>query len=206
MNTAKSKEQARASLYKAVVIGGSAGGIEGLTSIFAAIPSDFELPILLVQHLHPSDDGHFWRHLALLTCLKVIEPFDKEKIKQGCVYVAPANYHMLVDRNATISLSVDEKVNWSRPSIDVLFESAAGAWKEAVIAVLLSGASSDGAKGMHSVREAGGLTIAQDPNEAEYPLMPRSAIDLQAAHKVDRAEQIGRLLAGFGSMERHDKR
>ena len=185
--------------FRAVVIGGSAGGVEGLTAIFAALPSDFELPVLVVQHLHPSDDGAFARHLALITRLPVVEPCDKERIERGRVYAAPANYHMLVDRNGTISLSVDEKVNWSRPSIDVLFESAAIAWGEAVIAVLLSGASADGAKGMRSVREAGGLTIAQDPDDAGYPFMPQSAIDVQAADKVLKAEEIGRMLAELGS-------
>ena len=200
MRTTQSQQQDRVSRYKAVVIGGSAGGVESLMVILAELPSDFELPILLVQHLHPSDDGSFSQHLARLTSLKVVEPYDKETIRHGRVYVAPANYHMLVDRNGTISLSVDEKVNWSRPSIDVLFESAASAWKEAVIAVLLSGASSDGTKGMQSVRKAGGLAIAQDPNEAEYPLMPKSAIDVQAVDKVYRAEKIGRLLADFGAI------
>ena len=185
--------------FRAIVIGGSAGGVEGLTAIFAALPADFELPVLVVQHLHPSDDGAFARHLARVTRLTVVEPCDKERIERGRVFAAPANYHMLVDRNGTISLSVDEKVNWSRPSIDVLFESAAVAWGEAVVAVLLSGASADGAKGMRSVREAGGLTIAQDPVEAEVPLMPQSAIDTGAVDKVLRADEIGRRLVELGS-------
>ena len=188
--------------FRAIVIGGSAGGVEGLTAIFAALPADFELPVLVVQHLHPSDDGAFARHLARVTRLTVVEPCDKERIERGRVYAAPASYHMLVDRNGSISLSVDEKVNWSRPSIDVLFESAAIALGEAVVAVLLSGASVDGAEGMHAVREAGGLTIAQDPEDAEYPLMPQSAIDVQAADKVLQAEEIGRLLAELCARER----
>ena len=174
----------------------------GLTAILAALSADFELPVLVVQHLHPSDDGAFARHLARVTRLTVVEPCDKEQIEGGRVYAAPANYHMLVDRNGSISLSVDEKVNWSRPSIDVLFESAAIALGEAVVAVLLSGASVDGAEGMHAVREAGGLTIAQDPEDAEYPLMPQSAIDVQAADKVLQAEEIGRLLAELCARER----
>jgi len=188
--------------YKAIVIGCSAGGFEGLTAIFAALPSDFEVPVLLVQHLHPSDDGGFARHLARVTRLVVVEPCDKERIERGRVYIAPANYHMLVDRNETISLSVDEKVNLSRPSIDVLFESAAIAWRQEVVAVLLSGASADGAKGMLSVRKAGGFTIAQDPDEAEYPMMPLSAIDGQAVDKVLPKEKIGRLLADLAAIEK----
>ncbi len=186
--------------FRAVVMGGSAGGVEGLTAIFAALPADFDLPVLVVQHLHPSDDGAFARHLARVTRLTVVEPCDKERIERGRVYAAPANYHMLVDRNRTISLSVDEKVNWSRPSIDVLFESAAVAWGEAVVAVLLSGASADGAKGMRSVREAGGLTIAQDPDEAEHPLMPQSAIDAGGVGEILGLKEIGQRLIELAGM------
>ncbi len=156
----------------------------------------------MVQHLHPSDDGAFARHLARVTRLPVVEPCDKERIDRGHVYVAPANYHMLVDRDGTIGLSVDAKVNWSRPSIDVLFESAAIAWRDAVVAVLLSGASADGAQGMLAIRDAGGLTVVQDPAEAGYPFMPQSAIDAQAAENVLRAGEIGRLLAELGSRKK----
>ncbi len=189
-------------IFRAVVIGGSAGGIKGLTAIFSLLTKDLELPVLVAQHLHPDDNGAFARHLARLTSLMVVEPWDKDRIEGGRVYVAPANYHMLVERNGTISLSVDERVNWSRPSIDVLFDSAAVAWGEAVVAVLLSGASADGAKGMLSVREAGGLTVAQDPDDAEYPFMPKSAIDAKAAEKVLQAKEIGRLLITLGPRQR----
>jgi two-component system chemotaxis response regulator CheB len=168
------------------------------------LTSDFEVPVFVVQHLHPSDDGAFARHLSRISRLIVVEPCDKERIECGRIYAAPANYHMLVNRNGTISLSVDEKVNWSRPSIDVLFESAANAWREGVVAVLLSGASADGAKGMRSVKEAGGLTIAQDPASAEISLMPQSAIDAKAADKVLQAEEIGRLLAEIGANQQYD--
>jgi two-component system chemotaxis response regulator CheB len=106
---------------------------------------------------------------------------------------------MLVERTGSIGLSAGEKVNWSRPSIDVLFESAASAWGEVTIAVLLSGANSDGTKGMLSIREVGGLTIAQDPTCAEHSLMPQSAIDTQAVDKVFPAEEIGRFLVEIGA-------
>jgi len=185
--------------YRAVVTGGSSGAVEALTAILSALPQDFELPVLVVQHLHPSDDGAFARHLAGATLLSVVEPCDKERIERGCVYTAPANYHMLVERNGTISLSVDERVNWSRPSIDVLFESAARAWGESVIAVILSGANADGAKGMLAVRDAGGLTLAQDPAKAETPVMPKAAIDAGAVEKVLGVEEIGKLLTDLGT-------
>ncbi|MFH1572417.1 MAG: chemotaxis protein CheB, partial [Acidobacteriota bacterium] len=113
MRTTETQQPACAVHYKGIVIGGSAGGVEGLTAIFAALPSDFKLPVLVVQHLHPGDHGSFARHLARITQLTVVEPCDKERIERGRVYAAPAKYHMLVERNGTISLSVDEKVNWS---------------------------------------------------------------------------------------------
>ena len=182
-------------------MGSSAGGGEALDAIFTELPTDFTPPVLVVQHLHRSDDGYFTRRLALTTPLPVIEPCDKERIECGRVYAAPANYHMLVEREYTISLSVDEPVNWSRPSIDVLFESAARAWGALVVAVILSGASADGAQGMRMVKAAGGLTIAQDPAEAEAPLMPRSAIDTGAVDHVLAAAEIGRLLAELGAKD-----
>lgn len=184
--------------YKAIVIGGSAGGVEALETILPALPENFGLPILVVQHLHPSDDGSFARHLARASRLPVVEPCDKERIEPGRVYAAPANYHMLVERDGTISLSVDKRVNWSRPSIDVLFESAARAWREAVIAVILSGANADGTEGMRAVKSAGGLTIAQDPAGAGNPVMPRAAIDAGAVAEVLGMEEIGRRLVEIG--------
>ncbi|MDO8805130.1 MAG: chemotaxis protein CheB [Elusimicrobiota bacterium] len=183
--------------YKAVVIGGSAGGVEALGIILAALPAGFALPVLVVQHLHPSDDGGFASHLGRLARLAVVEPCDKEIIERGKIYTAPANYHMLAERDGTIGLSVDERVNWSRPSIDVLFESAALAWGAGVVAIILSGASADGAKGMLAVREAGGLTIAQDPAGAGSPAMPQAAIAAGGVLEVLKAEDVGRLLAGL---------
>ena len=184
--------------YRAVVVGGSAGGLKALVGVLAGIPADFGSPVLVVLHLHPSDDGMLAQHLARETMLRVIEPCDKEPIEPGCVYVAPADYHMLVERSGTIALSIDEKVNWSRPSIDVLFESAASAWKASVIAILLSGANSDGTKGAQAVKTAGGLVFAQDPEEAEFPFMPRAAIDSGVVDKVLRSGEMGRALAEFG--------
>lgn len=191
--------------YQVVVIGGSAGGGEAFEVILAALPKEFELPILVVQHLHSSDDGAFAVRLAHRAQREVVEPCDKERIERGRVYIAPANYHMLVERDGTISLSVDERVKWSRPSIDVLFESAALAWGTAVIAVILSGASADGADGMRAVKDAGGLTVAQDPASAEHPVMPQAAIDRGVVDEVLRPEDIGRRLAGLGVMAKRDQ-
>ncbi len=170
--------------YEAVVLGGSAGGFKVFSAIVDALPLDFALPVLLVQHLHHDDDGAFAEHLGAVSKLPVIEPCDKELITGGRVYVAPAGYHMLVEQNGTIALSIEEKVNWSRPSIDVLFESAARIWGEWVVAVILSGASNDGAAGIQAIKRAGGLTIAQRPESAEYPFMPQAAINSGAVAEV----------------------
>jgi two-component system chemotaxis response regulator CheB len=180
--------------YRAVVTGGSSGGVDALITVLSQVPEDFALPVLVVQHLHPSDGGSFAAHLARETALPVIEPCDKEPIEPGRVYTAPANYHMLVEDPGSIALSVDEKVNWSRPSIDVLFESAAVAWGRGVIAVLLSGASTDGTKGLAAIRDAGGVALVQDPDTAETPLMPRSAVLAGEADEIRKPEDLGKRL------------
>lgn len=182
---------------QAVVMGGSAGGFKAFSAILEALPGDFALPVLLVQHLHRDDDGAFASHLATKSKLPVIEPCDKEPIAGGHVYIAPAGYHMLVEQNGTIALSTEEKINWSRPSIDVLFESAARFWGERVMAVILSGASNDGTSGILAVKAAGGLTIAQKPDSAEYPLMPQSAIESGAVDEVLLIEEIIFRIAGL---------
>jgi two-component system chemotaxis response regulator CheB len=178
----------------AIVMGGSAGGIEALIAILAPLPAGFALPLLIVQHLNASDGGCFAQQLARAIQLPVSEPSDKERIEPGRVYTAPANYHMLVEDGNTISLSVDDKVNWSRPSIDVLFASAARAWKSSLTAIILSGASADGAEGIRAVKAVGGLTIAQNPLHIGYPFMPQAAIATGAVDEVLDVDRIGRRL------------
>jgi two-component system, chemotaxis family, protein-glutamate methylesterase/glutaminase len=185
--------------YQAIVIGGSAGSTVIVEEILSQLSADFRVPIFVVQHLHESDDGGFAKHLARTCQLKVLVPCDKQPIEKGCVYVAPANYHMLLERNKTIALSIDEKVNWSRPSIDVLFESAAHAYGTNLIAVILSGANADGAKGMTTVKEFGGLTIAQLPESAESPVMPQASIELSNPDYIRKPEEIANLLVELGT-------
>lgn len=187
--------------YKAIVIGGSTGGFNALASILGSLPADFSLPILVVLHLHANYNEGFAEHLARETQLSVIEPCDKQVMLPGCVYTAPANYHMLLERDGSIVLSVDEKVNWSRPSIDVLFESAARTWQENVIAVLLSGANKDGMQGMLALHEAGACTLAQDPTSAESPVMPQAAITAGAIDEVLSTESIGKRLTALALPE-----
>ena len=164
--------------YKCIVIGVSAGGLEALTKIFTKLPEDFPLPILVVQHIHKSQNGYFITHHNSKCVLKVKEAEEKEKILPGNIYFAPPDYHLLVEDDETLALSTDEKVNYSRPSIDVLFESAADVYKENLIGIILTGANNDGTEGMKIIKQKGGFTIAQDPKDAEFAIMPQAAIDI----------------------------
>lgn len=185
--------------YRAVVIGGSAGGMATLSTVLEVLREDFGLPILIAQHLHPTDSGYLAVHLDGLSALVVKEARDKEPVMVGHVYLAPANYHLLVEKDETLSLSVDEKVNWARPSIDVLFESAARAWGQMLVGVILSGANNDGADGTRLIKKFGGLTIAQDPRSAEHPVMPQAAIDSDSVEMVLWPKEIADLLVQLGT-------
>jgi two-component system chemotaxis response regulator CheB len=184
--------------FRAVVVGGSAGGLSALLAVLEPIPADFPLPILVALHLHKTDGGRFAEHLAGSVSIAVSEALDKEVIEPSHLYVAPADYHLLVERGGSIALSIDPKVNWARPSIDVMFESAARAWADAVIGVILSGANDDGARGMKVIADLGGACIAQDPDTADSPVMPRSAIELARIETVLPPACIGELLLRLG--------
>jgi two-component system chemotaxis response regulator CheB len=192
--------------YDSVVIGGSAGGIQACSAILAALPPGFAMPVLLVQHLHPGEKGAFSRHMGSVARLPVIEAGDKDLIEPGRVYIAPADYHMRIAMDRTISLSREEKVHRSRPSIDVLFESAALVLGKKVIAVILSGASADGTAGLQAIKAAGGLTLAQDPAMAEFPLMPRTAINTGAVDEVLTTEEIGQRLLALGRKKYYEEK
>lgn len=175
--------------YELVVIGCSMGGMHALQVIFETLPADFPLPIAVVQHRYRTSNESLPSFLRQHSRLNVVDSVDKEWIKPGTVYLAPANYHLLVERGE-LSLSVDEVVAYSRPSIDVLFESAADAYASGVIGVILTGANSDGARGCATIKKRGGFVIAQDPTTAESPTMPQAAID---ATRVDRILPLNRI-------------
>jgi len=161
----------------AVVIGTSAGALEALSIILPALPADFRLPVLIVVHV-PPDRASVLAELFRKKCrLPVREAEDKEPIKHGTVYFAPPGYHLLVEMDKHLSLSVDEPILYSRPSIDALFESAADAYGPGLIAIVLTGASHDGASGLRTVAEAGGVTIVQNPADAFAPAMPEAALN-----------------------------
>ncbi|MBN8419733.1 MAG: chemotaxis protein CheB [Verrucomicrobia bacterium] len=161
---------------QALVIGGSAGAVGALMRLLPGLPGSFPLPVFIVLHLPPDDKGSLAALLHSQCQVTVKEAEDKEPATPGVVCVAPANYHLLVEPDFTLSLSQDEPVFFSRPSIDVLFESAADAYGSSLWAVILTGASPDGAAGLKAVHAAGGKTWVQDPATAEAPTMPRAAL------------------------------
>ncbi|WP_242337305.1 MULTISPECIES: chemotaxis protein CheB [Anaeromyxobacter] len=159
-----------------VVIGGSAGAIETLLEILPALPPGYPLPVVVVVHLPAGQPSLLAEVLGTRSALPVVEAEDKARACPGTVYLAPPDYHLLLEGDGTLALSVDAPVHHSRPAIDPLLESAADAFADGVVAVVLSGASSDGAAGLAAVRRAGGLAIVQDPATASSPLMPEAAL------------------------------
>lgn len=162
--------------YKAIVIGGSAGSFQLITKILSSIPRDFSLPIFLCLHRLKNVRNGFVEALAIKSNKLVVEPVDKESVKKGMVYLAPANYHLCLEIGYSIALSTEELVNNSRPAIDLTFESAAHVYRDKLVGILLSGANRDGAYGMKKIKEYGGMTIVQDPEESLINAMPMAAI------------------------------
>lgn len=187
-----------------VVIGGSAGALSALGSLLPLLPDDFPLPIVVVLHLHPHQDTYHLIHYAGKCQLAIKEAEEKETIQPGVVYFAPPNYHLLIEDNLTFSLSIDPKVNYSRPSIDVLFESAIDACGSALIGVILTGANDDGARGLRQIKEHGGLVIVQDPRTAESSYMPGAALAATQAELVLSVPEIGKQLAELGRQTQLD--
>jgi two-component system chemotaxis response regulator CheB len=180
--------------FDLIVLGCSMGGMRALETIFGVLPEDFPLPILVVQHRYRTSNESLPAFFRRHTKLPVVDATDKEWVKPGHVYLAPADYHLLVDRDGELSLSVDDRVEYARPSVDVLFESAAEAYGAGVIGVVLTGANSDGARGARQIKKRGGFVLVQEPDGAESPEMPRAAL---AATNVDRIlplERIGPFL------------
>lgn len=179
--------------FEIVAIGCSMGGMQALQVIFETLPRDFPLPVAVVQHRYKTSNEGLPQFLRRHAKLNVVDTIDKQWIQPGTVYLAPANYHLLVERGE-LSLSVDEKVEYSRPSIDVLFESAADAYGPAVIGVVLTGANADGARGAVRIKQRGGFVIAQDPRTAESPAMPEAAIRAASVDRILPLDRIGPFL------------
>lgn len=184
---------------EAVAVGGSMGALTVLLDAIAAAPPHMSPPVFVCLHLHPSDGGRTAQLFAERARVRVVEATDKAYVEPGAVYVAPADYHLLVERTRALALSSDEKVNFSRPSIDVLFESAALAYGPGLLAVLLSGASADGARGLAAVRRHGGTAVVQDPATAAAPMMPGAALEAGACDRVLTAGEITELFSRLGA-------
>ena len=177
--------------YEAIVVGTSAGGFHALTVILESLPPDYSIPIIIVQHR--AKDSQLFEEILQRKCrIQVKQADEKERINPGTVYVAPPDYHLLIESDRTFSLSTEAPVQFSRPSIDVLFESAAHAYRKKLIGVILTGSNRDGALGIAMINTLGGLTIAQDPAQAEYSLMTLAAIETNTVKHVMRLEEIGR--------------
>lgn len=176
--------------YEIVVIGTSAGGMNALSFLFSKLKSDFPLPIAVVQHLHPNQNKFFVDYYNQHSKIPVIEALDKSPIEKNKIFIAPPDYHLLIENKETFSLSADEKVNYSRPSIDVLFESAAEVFGEKTISIILTGANNDGAAGSKIIKDAGGYCIAQNPNYSEHGFMPKTAIDIAKIDNILRLDEI----------------
>jgi two-component system, chemotaxis family, protein-glutamate methylesterase/glutaminase len=182
---------------EAIVLGASAGGVQALSELLPALPGSARVSVFVVLPLprdRPSLLAEVFSHKCALT---VREAQDKEPVAPGTVYFAPANYHLLIDEGPQLALSVDELVNHSRPSIDVLFESAAEIYRERLLGVILTGANEDGAAGLAAVHDAGGITVIQEPQSAQASLMVLSALRRRAPDLVLPLGEIAQL---FGSL------
>ncbi|QBQ54303.1 chemotaxis protein CheB [Nitrosococcus wardiae] len=175
---------------EAIVIGASAGALEALSILLPALPQDYPLPIMVVVHLSPDRESMLAELLRAKCSLDAREVEDKEPIQGGTIYFAPPDYHLLVEVDKHLSLSIEEPVHHSRPSIDVLFETAADAYGAALIGIVLTGASNDGSQGLKAVVSAGGTALIQRPDLAYIPTMPQAALDACPEAQVMSLEQI----------------
>ncbi|MBV4485052.1 chemotaxis protein CheB [Pseudomonas sp. SWRI153] len=179
---------------EAVVIGASAGGVEALLTLLGPLRRGYVLPIIIVLHLPEERRSHLAEVFSRRMELPVKEAEDKQDIQGGTVYFATPGYHLSVEQDRSLSLSLEDRVHHSRPSIDYLFESAADVYGPTLAAVLLTGANQDGAHGLAYVKRCGGLTIVQDPEDAQVATMPQAALNIQQPDHVLPIHGIGRLL------------
>lgn len=184
--------------YKAMVIGVSAGGIKALNTILAHLPPSLPFAILVVIHRTADSDDYLERSLNEKCRLHVKQAEDKEKIQAGTIYFAPPDYHLLVEDDHTLSLSIDEAVNYARPSIDVLFDTAAEAYGPEVVGVILTGANTDGSKGLAKIKQLGGFAVVQEPETAEMPAMPLAAIATVPSPHMLPLDKIGQFITEIG--------
>lgn len=181
-------------IVDAIVIGASAGGVEALLNLFAELPAQFRLPIIVVLHLPSERHSRLAEVFQQHVTMPVKEVDDKELITAGTLYFAAPGYHVSVENDLSLSLSLEDRVHHSRPSIDILFESAADAFGERLAGVLLTGANADGARGMAQIKDQGGFTLVQDPGTAQASTMPQAALALSAPDYILSLSEIGQML------------
>ena len=179
---------------EAIVVGASAGGVEALLGIFAELPAGFGLPIIAVLHLPDERRSQLAEVFARRLRIPVREARDKELIEAGTLFFAGPGYHLSVENDRSLSLSQEDRVHHSRPAIDYLFASAADAYGAGLLAILLTGANQDGARGLAYVKQQHGTTVVQDPAEARVDVMPRAALALQTPDHILTLSRIGSLL------------
>lgn len=179
---------------EAVVIGGSAGGVDALLQLLPALPAGYDLPVVCILHLPPDRESRLAELFDERLPLPVREATDKGEIEAGTVYFAGPGYHLSVEQDRTFSLSCEPPVHYARPAIDVLMESSADAWGPGLVGILLTGANHDGADGMAQIRARGGFTVVQDPADAQVGVMPMEAIRRCKPHLVLPLARIGALL------------
>ena len=188
--------------YELVVVGASLGGLRALRQVFEGLPGDFRLPLVIAQHRSRESGDGLRMTLQRYSSLRLREPQDKEEIQSGRAYLAPADYHLLVEPGF-FSLSTEGVVSYARPSIDVLFQSAADAYGKKLIALVLTGANHDGAQGAASVKHQGGYLMVQDPETAESPVLPNAVLATSEADRVLPLSEVAPRLIELGQ-ETHD--
>lgn len=187
--------------YELIIIGTSAGGIDALKELFQYLDSKITQPIIIVQHLEPKSHSYLSAIIGEISGKKAFEAEAMMVIEDGCIYVPAPNYHLMMEKDWTLSLNVEKRVSYARPSIDILFESAADAVKDKVLGVILTGANGDGANGLLTVKDQGGYTLVQDPKTAYAREMPEKCIAKVKPHDVltlkEMAIRINKLTSGF---------
>ncbi|MGB3225505.1 MAG: chemotaxis protein CheB [Desulforhopalus sp.] len=180
--------------FKAVVLGVSAGGFHALPAVLSYLDRTLPVPVFIVQHLSPLSDTYLVEHLQDICQIEVKLAEDKEAPRPAVIYLAPPDYHLLIEADYSLALSMEDRVNYSRPSIDVLFESAAEVYFDTLIGVIMTGANTDGSKGLREIKRCGGITVVQAPETAEVDLMPRSAINSVEVDYIVPLDELGAFL------------
>ncbi len=189
--------------FEIVVVGASIGGLKALQSLLSGLPRDFPLPVVMVQHRGNDSDVGLCEYLARCSSLPVREPEDKEAVLAGHAYLAPRDYHLLIEKRS-FALSTDPPVTFARPSVDVLFESVADEYEKGVIGVILTGANRDGSRGLAKIKARGGVTLVEEPVSATCGEMPEAAIELSEVDWILPLEEIAPRLDKLSSSASHE--